>query len=165
MPLAFTQEDFLVVSSVLITGEVLLHVTPANQQHKNGSKSNFSPSYIYRPHPKDGGRYCFQFVSPHLNGGGDSILPDWDIPSFPTGGTPSFLTGGTPIRTGWGYPLLGLDGGIPPSGLDGFTPPPPSSQETEQQSDHFLRGGRYASCVHAGLYCLCLKTVVAFAID
>ena len=26
--------------------------------------------YIYRPHPKDGGRYCFQFVSPHLDGGG-----------------------------------------------------------------------------------------------
>ena len=25
---------------------------------------------IYRPHPKDGGRYCFQFVSPHPGGGG-----------------------------------------------------------------------------------------------
>ena len=28
---------------------------------------NFS---FNRPHPKDRGRYCFQFVSPHLDGGG-----------------------------------------------------------------------------------------------
>ena len=30
---------------------------------------------------------------------------------------------GSPVRTGWGYPSLGLDGGTPLSGLDGGTPP------------------------------------------
>ena len=60
------------------------------------------------------------------------------------------------IRTGWGYPLSGLDGIPPPLGLDGGTPwsgldegaQPPVM--IEQQSEHLLRGERYASCVHAG---------------
>ena len=39
--------------------------------------------------------------------------------------------------------------GYPPCPrLDGVTPLP--HQETDQQSEHLLRGGRYASCVHAG---------------
>ena len=69
------------------------------------------------------------------------------------GGTPlpSGLDGGTPppVRTGWGYPP-------PPSELDeGIPPPTHPCQETEQQSQYLLRGGRYASCVHAGgLSCL-----------
>ena len=33
------------------------------------SIASYHPNH-YRPHPKDGGRYCFQFVSPHLDGGG-----------------------------------------------------------------------------------------------
>ena len=38
--------------------------------------------------------------------------------------------------------------------------PPPPNQETEQQSEHLLRGGRYASCVHAGeLSCCAYKNV------
>ena len=44
-------------------------------------------------------------------------------------------------------PIPGLDGGG--GGIqdqDGGTP----RQETDQQSEHLLRGGRYASCVYAG---------------
>ena len=61
-----------------------------------------------------------------------------------------------------GYPISGLDGGevpgvhpqpgldfrgYPISGLDVGLPP---THETEQHSEHLLRGGRCASCVHAG---------------
>ena len=80
---------------------------------------------------------------PHSTRPGDTpILPDWGmLPSFPTlpkGATPSFMTGGSPspIRTGWGYTLLGLDGGNPPSqlGLDGLPPtPPPLSADRETE--------------------------------
>ena len=65
------------------------------------------------------------------------------------GGTPSqvwMVGGGTPLtRSGWwgGYPIPGLDGG----GVPGV---PPLSHKTEQHSTHLLRGGRCASCVHAG---------------
>ena len=75
-----------------------------------------------------------------------------------------------PNNTGWGYPPLGLDEGtstqdwmacpsLPPSHQDwmgvpsvktGWGYPPPPCQETEQQSEHLLCGGWYASCVHAG---------------
>ena len=50
---------------------------------------------------------------------------------------------GTPIR---------LDGGPPapsPLGWMGY-PPPPLSQEAEQHREYLVRGGWYASCVHAG---------------
>ena len=54
-----------------------------------------------------------------------------------------------PVRTGWGYPTLGLDGGTPPhqvrTGWRTAPPPGPGDRETEQ-----LCAGRYASCVHAG---------------
>ena len=61
----------------------------------------------YRPNPKDRGRYCFQFVSPHL---------DWGYPIWSTGGTPSFPIGGG------GTPLLLMDG-VSPSGWQGGYPP------------------------------------------
>ena len=51
------------------------------------------------------------------------------------------LDAGTPIgRLDRGTPLVGS--------LDGSNPPP--HQEIEQQSEHLLCGGQYASCVHAG---------------
>ena len=77
------------------------------------------------------------------------------------------MVGGTPARSGlwgggtWGIPGPGLDGGgYPIPGLDGggvspttmtrWGNPPP-----HQHSEHLLRGGRYASCVHAiGLSCV-----------
>ena len=98
-------------------------------------------------------------------------------PSFPMGSTPSFLMGVPLVRTGWGYSPSGLDGGNPPSGLDGVPLPPirtgwgnpwsrldggtpspirtgrgtlPPPPKTEQKSEHLLCGRRYASCVHAG---------------
>ena len=60
-------------------------------------------------------------------------------------GTPPTRSGwGTPpTRSGWGTPRPGLDGG-------GVPPPRPSLDKTEQHSECLLRGGRCASCVHAG---------------
>ena len=47
------------------------------------------------------------------------------------------------------YPLGRM--GVPPCwDWMGVPPPPPPNQETEQQSKHLLRGGRYASWIHAG---------------
>ena len=98
--------------------------------------------YCYRPHPKDRGRYCFQFVSSHLHGGdrghpipgpdkGYPILlmgeyphlrSGWGVtPSCWQGGTPNPRSGqgstlGYPIKTEWGVPPFpGLDGVLPPS--------------------------------------------------
>ena len=48
---------------------------------------------FYRPHSKDGGRYCFQFVCQFTSRGG--------------GG------GGTPVRSRGGYPIPSLAGGVP----------------------------------------------------
>ena len=50
-----------------------------------------------------------------------------------------------------GEAFPGLDGVLPLPclGLDGV-PPPPDHRETEQHSEHLLRGGRQVSCVHAG---------------
>ena len=58
-------------------------------------------------HPKDGGRYCFQFVSPQLDGGNP-------IPSQDRGNPFQVRTGGIPIpgqergvpnpKSGWGVP-------------------------------------------------------------
>ena len=108
-------------------------------------------------------------------------LGGYPISGLGWGGTPSqvWMVGGIPhLRFGWGYPILGLDGGgylgYPRPGLDGGgTPsqvwmvgvpgiPPnqvwmvggtwgtPPTHETEQHSEHLLHGGRCASCVHAG---------------
>ena len=71
-------------------------------------------------------------------------------------GSPSFLTrrGYLIPHLDWGvpHPVLDGDGGTP-SFLMGVSPHPPG-QKTEQHSEHLLRGGRYAFCVHAGgLFC------------
>ena len=76
----------------------------------------------------------------------------WDIPCWDWMGVhpPCWdWMGLLPIGTGWGTLLSGLDGvpQFPPFWLDGGSPP---HQETKQQSEHLLRNGRYASCVHAG---------------
>ena len=55
----------------------------------------------YRPHPKDGGRYCFQFVSPHLDVGGAGGVPQvWLVEGVPS---PShvWMVGGGGTRSGW----------------------------------------------------------------
>ena len=60
----------------------------------------------------------------------DGCTPGWG------GGVPSILEWGNLPHLGWGIPPPGM--GYPP-------PPPPLGQQRELQ-----RGGRYASCVHAG---------------
>ena len=129
----------------------------------------FSLSHYYRPHPKDGGRYCFQFVSPHPGGGVTpclglnsllylemsvcSLLGGRGVPADPT------LYGGGGSRSsldGWGSPDPALDGGGYPisGGVPHLRVPPP------RNSKHLLRlhGGRCVSCVYAGgLSCFSLK--------
>ena len=72
-------------------------------------------------------------------GGGTQGTP-W--PDLDGGGYPIPGVGGTPTL-GWGVPQPGLDSG---GGYLGY----PLTHQTEQHSEHLLRGGRYASCVHAG---------------
>ena len=85
-------------------------------------------TYFYRPHPKDGGRYCFQFVcqsTPRRGRRGTPARSGWwgggyldGGDGYPgqvliVGGTPASLDGGggTPARSGWwGVPQPGLDG-------------------------------------------------------
>ena len=84
-----------------------------------GLACNTTNTCFYRPHPKDGGRYCFQFVSSHPGGTPSLSIP---IPIRPC------LGGGTRSRLGWGvvpqsslgwggYPDPALDGGVPRSSL------------------------------------------------
>ena len=102
--------------------------------HQCASYSNILSlfGHIYRPHPKDWGRYCFQFIcqsTPRSGGGG------YPIPG-PGGGLPH-------PRSGWGYPIPSPCRGVPHSrsrwgvphpanggysipGLDGLVPHPRS---------------------------------------
>ena len=117
-------------------------------------------------HSRDGG--MVPPSSPN-RGGYPGVLPcqqDGGTPPLTRWGYPPSARWGTPCSDlGWGYPPIRKDGGTPywegcgtPPFRTGWgTPPPPPHQETEQHSDHLLRGGRYASCVHAGgLSCLSL---------
>ena len=130
VPLAFTQEDFLVCDvfittcvrskreSTVFTGVCLLTfqggtpsswwgVPPSQVQVGEGVPPSSWHGGV--PHPADGGRYP---------------LP----------------------RSRWGVPHP-ANGGYPPSRgspRQGYPPPP------EQHRVYLLRGGRYASCVHAG---------------
>ena len=74
----------------------------------------------YRPHPKDGGRYCFQFVSSHLDpGGGGYPIQPWTggVPGLRFGGVPSLRSGGVPsLRSGGGPGLRPMGGGGPSKG-------------------------------------------------
>ena len=115
------------------------------------------------PHPADRGGYphprCPGGGVPHPGPGGGVPHPSsrrgtscssW---GYPLPG-PDLGLGTPPYRTGWGTHCARLDG-VPPHRprLMGYPP----CQETEQHSEHLLRGGRYASCVHAGgLSCLIL---------
>ena len=121
--------------------------------------SLFTPEWEY-PHP--------------IPTGGTPILPDggyahpipmegvppsspigvWVPPSSPMG-VPHPVLMGYPRQVSMGYPLPCWDGGTPLASSwwwylfhwDWMEVLPP--QETEQQSEYLLCGGRYASCVHA----------------
>ena len=136
--------------------------------------------YIYyRPHPKDGGRYCFQVVSPHLDRGGGTPsqvqvggYPISGLRGYPhprsggypcprSGGYPHPRSGGVPLSQVWGGTpsLVGgvphLRSGVPHLRLGGT---PIQVQGGYPQvpcpwnSKHllWLRSGQYASCVHTG---------------
>ena len=80
-------------------------------------------SDYYRLHSKEMGKVLLSqvSVSSHFGRGGYPILPD----------------------RGRGYPIL--PGGYPhPRSGQGWCP------QSEQHSMYLLRGGRYASCIHAG---------------
>ena len=104
----------------------------------NISEKNVTSGLCYRPHPKDGGRYCFQFVcqfTPRRGGGGGTMVGGVPRPSLDGGGGGSparsgwwegypgqvLMVGGTPARSGWwGYPGQVLTVvGVPWPGLDG----------------------------------------------
>ena len=86
-------------------------------------------------------------------GGGFTLYPSYSTSTGPMSfleGTP--VTGPKPLRWwgGGGYPSPRWSG-VPP-------PPPPARTGTEHQSEYLLRGGWYASSVHAGvLSCFMLK--------
>ena len=123
-----------------------------------------STLYFYRRHPKDWGRYCFQFVSPHRGGGGgctpclglNSLFQS--VHTLGGGGYPiqPWMGGGDLIQpwtgggyliqpwTGGGYPIQPWTGGGTPT-LDGGGYPIPCPGGYTG-----VYGGRCASCVHAG---------------
>ena len=103
--------------------------------------------------------FLFQFVSLQLGGGG---VPQSQVLSQVTG--PKSFLGGVPqswlgVLQSWRYlspgqgdtPVMGTPSqdrtGVPLPVRSGWgTPTPPPSPKTEQQSEHLLPGGRYASC-------------------
>ena len=89
--------------------------------------ANQRPQHFYRPHPKDGRRYCFQFVCQFTSRGGGTPSQVWPggypIPGLAGGGTAPDLGRGTPPRPGMGYPP-GPGTGYPPWAWDGVPPPP-----------------------------------------
>ena len=120
-------------------------------------------------------RYCFHrclsvnilwgVPHPGLDGGGYPRYPPTSRPSW---GTPFKMGYPPPSRHDQGTPHLGMGyscdlgciphhqdlAGVPPPTLGWGTPLPDlgwgTPPWTEQHSEHLLRGGRYASCVHAG---------------
>ena len=102
---------------------------------------------------------------PHLRsevGGGylaRSGLGGVPHPMSGVGGYPISGPGGTPSpeedpMSGRGYPMSGR--GYPMSG-GGYPISRPSPHCTEQHSEHLLRGGRCASCVHVGGISCCIS--------
>ena len=116
-----------------------------------------------------GGGGEYPVPGPDGGEGGDTSSCSWGLPHLRSGqgvSTPiQDQDGGHPCQDWMGVPLHpGLDEvpcpglfGIPPPIQDcmGKPPPPPPCQETDQHSQHLLRGRQCASCVHAGgLSCL-----------
>ena len=117
-------------------------------------ENNFSDHFL-PPASEGWGKVIFSVCS-HLRGEGG-----YPIPGLEGGrGTPSKMRTGVPWvplapRSGRGIPHP-ADGGYPrmegyPLSKTGWgIPPPEAPSPPHQQSEHVLRGGRCASCVHAG---------------
>ena len=133
----------------------------------------------YRPHPKNGGMYCFHFVCQSTSRGGTPVRSGGGTPSQVWwGSTPSQVqVGGVPNprsrqeegvphpRSGWGTPSfpppdqvrMGYPPGtwnrVSPWTWDGVPPRPGMGYPPPANmghSEHLLCGRWYASCVHAG---------------
>ena len=122
----------------------------------------------YRPHPKDGEGTVFTGVCLSTRGGTPSHNTFTGPMSFL--GVPHLhplmlpldapVTGPRSLPRWEVFPWPGQDGVFPPPPQNMMVLPPPPARSgwgmppppprTEQQSEFFLRGGRYASCVHAG---------------
>ena len=160
------QENRLTIKA---THSVVVAIELKSRDPLNKTATSFD---FYRPHPKDGGRLCFHFVH-HLGGGGYPISGlggGYPIPGLgrgypipgPGGGYPipgQGRGGGTLSQVWMGYPPKTWDGvppwtwdRVPPQTWDGVPP------RTRSGLDRAARGGRCASCVHAGgLPCLFLS--------
>ena len=83
-------------------------------------------------------------------------VPQDKVPLGYRWGIPIRTWDGVPLQLGMGYPPSGPREGYPPSGPGMRYPLPPPQPEMGypprlgQQKEYSLRGGRYASCVHAG---------------
>ena len=136
---------------------------------------------------REGNIYTWECLSVHnCGGGGYPVLglgeggtPSqvWWQGGYPIPGLvggyplPPDLRWGTPLDLGWGTPKTW--DGVPPQDLEWGTPqtwdlvPPldlglgtPPRPGTGYPPEHLIRGGRYASCVHAGgLSCCIVKTI------
>ena len=121
---------------------------------------NFSVMIYYLPLVSEGwGRYCFhRCLSVHPGPFWRSTQSRLGVGSTPVlargGGTPVLVRGrrypiqGYPAKTCLGYSPGQYMTGVSSPPRTGVPPPP--NRGTEQQSKHLLRGGQYASCVHAG---------------
>ena len=171
MPLAFTQEDFLVTARVRSTreGNVLTSVCPSihpsvchrggypypimlcnisqNAMRQQGGPVRYPPGGVPRPPQGVPGPPLGCTWTP------PGVYPDPPgVPGPPRGirgpGTPRGGPGsGTPPGGVWGLvpPQGGVRGPVPPGGVPGQVPPLRPGQK-----EYSLHGGRYASCIHAG---------------
>ena len=73
-----------------------------------------------------------------------------------------FTPGGYPGQVQMGRYPLSRDGVGTPSGQGRYPPSRVCTPRIEQQMEYLIRGGRYASCVHAGGLS-CVKVCVHFA--
>ena len=114
--------------------------------HKYEFKSTYVNIY-YRQHPNDGEGTVFTGVCLHLMGGYPSprFFPRslvlgtfWEVPQSCPGGLCQSWPRGVPQNMGTPLARTGL--GYPPPARTGLGSPPPPPPETEQQSEHFLRG-------------------------
>ena len=148
MPLAFTQEDFLVTACVRsTTGRYCFHRCLSVHRGGSGQVSLAGGS----------GQSRRGQVSPATGGGsGQSSWGGGQVsPAGGGGGVRSVQPGGSVILGGVSHPGGSVipGGSVMPGGgqsSQGHQSSQGGSAKIGQQNEYSLHGGRYASCVHAG---------------
>ena len=114
------------------------------------------PAYVVR---REGNSFTL-FVSSHLVGGGGAVQPGGQVSSGGGSGLSSGGGGGSGQSSQGGGQLVGAGGGQVRSVAGGGGGGQVSSwgggggsAKIGQHNEYSLHGGRYASCVHAGLTC------------